>query len=151
MAPRPGGERARVVPRAIQKPSRITSSAPACEAPAAERSRRGPRPRSTLGKGREPRRPTTSGTSGGLGTPACAQPAGVRLSPSNRGACCPSHGDRVGANSTCSIIVRGKGGNVRYMVIESYTQGPRPVYARAADRGRMLPRGLAYVDSWIDE
>jgi Domain of unknown function (DUF3303) len=40
---------------------------------------------------------------------------------------------------------------VRYMVIESYTQGPRPVYARAAERGRMLPRGLAYVDSWIDE
>jgi len=40
---------------------------------------------------------------------------------------------------------------VRYMVIESYTQGPRPVYARAAEHGRMLPRGLAYVDSWIDE
>jgi hypothetical protein len=40
---------------------------------------------------------------------------------------------------------------VRYMVIESYTQGPRPVYARASERGRMLPRGLAYVDSWIDE
>jgi hypothetical protein len=40
---------------------------------------------------------------------------------------------------------------VRYMVIESYTQGPRPVYARAAERGRMLPRGLAYVHSWIDE
>jgi hypothetical protein len=40
---------------------------------------------------------------------------------------------------------------VRCMVIESYTQGPRPVCARAAERGRMLPRGLAYMDSWIDE
>ena len=40
---------------------------------------------------------------------------------------------------------------MRYMVIETYTQGPGPVYARAADRGRMLPPGLAYVESWIDE
>ncbi|HSJ94836.1 MAG TPA: DUF3303 family protein, partial [Gaiellaceae bacterium] len=24
-------------------------------------------------------------------------------------------------------------------------------YARAAERGRMLPPGLVYVDSWIDE
>jgi len=40
---------------------------------------------------------------------------------------------------------------VRYMVIERYTRGPGPVYARAAERGRMLPRGLAYLDSWIDE
>jgi len=28
------------------------------------------------------------------------------------------------------------------MVIEIYKQGPRPVYARAAERGRMLPPGL---------
>jgi uncharacterized protein DUF3303 len=40
---------------------------------------------------------------------------------------------------------------VRYMVIETYTQGPGPVYARAADRGRMLPPGLACLESWIDE
>jgi hypothetical protein len=40
---------------------------------------------------------------------------------------------------------------MRYMVIETFTQGPRPVYARAAERGRMLPPGLAYLDSWIDE
>jgi hypothetical protein len=39
---------------------------------------------------------------------------------------------------------------VRYMVIETYTYGPGPVYARAAERGRMLPPGLAFVDSWID-
>jgi Protein of unknown function (DUF3303) len=40
---------------------------------------------------------------------------------------------------------------VRYMVIEIYTEGPRPVYARAAERGRMLPPGLAYLESWIDQ
>jgi hypothetical protein len=39
---------------------------------------------------------------------------------------------------------------VRYLVIETFTQGPRPVYERAAERGRMLPPGLEYVDSWID-
>lgn len=38
-----------------------------------------------------------------------------------------------------------------YMVLETYTQGPGPVYARAAERGRMLPPGLTYVESWIDE
>ena len=40
---------------------------------------------------------------------------------------------------------------MRYIVIETYRQGPGPVYARAAERGRMLPPGLAYVESWIDE
>ena len=38
-----------------------------------------------------------------------------------------------------------------YMVIETFTQGAGPVYERAAERGRMLPPGLAYVDSWVDE
>jgi hypothetical protein len=37
------------------------------------------------------------------------------------------------------------------MVIETYTHGPAPVYARASKRGRMLPSGLAYLDSWVDE
>ena len=37
------------------------------------------------------------------------------------------------------------------MVIETFTRGPRPVYERAAERGRMLPAGLEYVDSWVDE
>ncbi|MEA2330445.1 MAG: hypothetical protein QOH58_583 [Thermoleophilaceae bacterium] len=36
------------------------------------------------------------------------------------------------------------------MVIETFTHGPRPVYSRAAERGRMLPPGLLYLDSWID-
>jgi Protein of unknown function (DUF3303) len=40
---------------------------------------------------------------------------------------------------------------VRYMVIETYTRGPGPVYARAAEQDRMLPDGLAYLDSWVDE
>jgi hypothetical protein len=37
------------------------------------------------------------------------------------------------------------------MVIERYTHGPEPVYRRAAEKGRMLPAGLHFVDSWIDE
>ena len=36
-----------------------------------------------------------------------------------------------------------------FMVIERYTHGPRPIYRRAAEKGRMLPDGLHYVDSWI--
>jgi len=36
------------------------------------------------------------------------------------------------------------------MVIETYVHGPAPVYARAAERGRMLPAGLLYLDSWVD-
>jgi hypothetical protein len=35
------------------------------------------------------------------------------------------------------------------MVIEHYAAGPGPVYERAAERGRMLPEGLHYIDSWI--
>ena len=37
------------------------------------------------------------------------------------------------------------------MVIETFVEGARPVYERAAASGRMLPPGLRYVDSWIDE
>ena len=36
-----------------------------------------------------------------------------------------------------------------YMVIERYLSGPGPVYERAAARGRMLPEGLVYVNSWV--
>jgi hypothetical protein len=39
---------------------------------------------------------------------------------------------------------------MRYMVIETFKSGPEPVYARAAERGRMLPAGLVYVESWVD-
>jgi hypothetical protein len=38
---------------------------------------------------------------------------------------------------------------MRYMVVEHFTKGPGPVYERAAARGRMLPDGLHYLDSWI--
>jgi Protein of unknown function (DUF3303) len=38
---------------------------------------------------------------------------------------------------------------MRYMVVERYTAGPGPVYERAAARGRMLPDGLRYIDSWV--
>jgi hypothetical protein len=37
------------------------------------------------------------------------------------------------------------------MVIETFVQGARPVYERAAEKGRMLPTGVLYLDSWIDE
>jgi hypothetical protein len=37
------------------------------------------------------------------------------------------------------------------MVIETFARGARPVYERAARSGRMLPPGLEYVDSWVDE
>jgi hypothetical protein len=36
-----------------------------------------------------------------------------------------------------------------FMVVERYTHGPEGVYARAAERGRMLPDGLRYVSSWV--
>ena len=35
---------------------------------------------------------------------------------------------------------------MRYMVVERFTQGARPVYERAAERGRMLPPGQAVID-----
>jgi hypothetical protein len=35
------------------------------------------------------------------------------------------------------------------MVVERFTQGARPVYARVTEQGRMLPDGLDYMDSWI--
>ena len=38
-----------------------------------------------------------------------------------------------------------------YMVVETFTHGPEAVYARAAERGRMLPAGLAYVESWVEK
>jgi hypothetical protein len=40
---------------------------------------------------------------------------------------------------------------VRYMVIERFRHGAGPVYRRAAERGRLLPDGVAFLDSWVDE
>jgi hypothetical protein len=37
-----------------------------------------------------------------------------------------------------------------YMVIEHFKGGDaKPVYRRFRDRGRLMPEGLAYVDSWV--
>jgi len=37
-----------------------------------------------------------------------------------------------------------------FMVIETYAKGKvEEIYARLAERGRMLPDGVAYIDSWV--
>ncbi|MET7418720.1 DUF3303 family protein [Dactylosporangium sp. NPDC005555] len=37
------------------------------------------------------------------------------------------------------------------MVIERFKDGQaRPVYDRARERGRLMPDGLRYVDSWVE-
>ena len=39
-----------------------------------------------------------------------------------------------------------------YMVIETFREGAKDkVYARYQAKGRMLPEGLEYVDSWLEE
>ena len=38
---------------------------------------------------------------------------------------------------------------MQYMIIETYTQGPGPVYDRFRARGRMAPDGLRYVSSVV--
>lgn len=38
---------------------------------------------------------------------------------------------------------------MQYMIIESYTHGPGPVYERFRERGRMAPEGLHYVTSVV--
>lgn len=38
-----------------------------------------------------------------------------------------------------------------FMVIERFERGDmRPVYARLAEKGRGLPDGLRYVESWVE-
>ncbi len=39
---------------------------------------------------------------------------------------------------------------VLYMVVERFVHGARPVYERAAAHGRLLPPGVRYVESWVD-
>ena len=36
------------------------------------------------------------------------------------------------------------------MVIERFRHGAAPVFARARERGRQIPDGLRYIDSWVD-
>ena len=38
---------------------------------------------------------------------------------------------------------------MQYMIIETFTQGPRPVYARFHERGRLAPEGLHYITSVV--
>lgn len=39
---------------------------------------------------------------------------------------------------------------MRFMVIERFHGGdPAPVYRRFAERGRMVPDGVIYLDSWV--
>ena len=42
---------------------------------------------------------------------------------------------------------------MQFMVIESFKspEATAEVYQRFAERGRMLPEGLQYIDSWIEE
>ena len=42
-------------------------------------------------------------------------------------------------------------GPVKYMVIERYTHGAELVYERFRREGRMLPAGLTFIESWVDE
>ncbi len=39
-----------------------------------------------------------------------------------------------------------------FMVIERFKNGDaEPVYRRFREQGRMLPEGLQYIDSWVEE
>ena len=39
-----------------------------------------------------------------------------------------------------------------YMVLEYFkNDDPLPIYRRFREKGRMMPEGLSYVASWIDE
>lgn len=39
-----------------------------------------------------------------------------------------------------------------YMIIETFKPGKvKEIYQRLEDKGRMQPKGLTYINSWIDE
>ena len=41
---------------------------------------------------------------------------------------------------------------MKYMVIETFKPAAADrVYARYRERGRMLPKGLVYIDSWLSQ
>ena len=41
---------------------------------------------------------------------------------------------------------------MRFMVIETFRGGDAAaVYARLEERGRMIPEGVRYLDSWVEE
>lgn len=40
---------------------------------------------------------------------------------------------------------------MKYMVVETFAPGKRElVYERFREKGRMLPEGLFYIDSWVE-
>ena len=40
---------------------------------------------------------------------------------------------------------------MKFMVIETFKDGKRPlVYERFREKGRMLPYGLTFIDSWVE-
>jgi Protein of unknown function (DUF3303) len=42
--------------------------------------------------------------------------------------------------------------NMRYMVVEAFAPGRKDaVYERFQQKGRMLPDGLSYLDSWLEK
>ena len=41
---------------------------------------------------------------------------------------------------------------MRYMVVETFAPGCKEVvYGRFRQKGRMLPSGLSYIDSWLEK
>ena len=40
---------------------------------------------------------------------------------------------------------------MQYMIVETFVQGPEPVYARFRARGRLAPVGLQYVSSVVSD
>ena len=40
---------------------------------------------------------------------------------------------------------------MQYMIVETFTSGPEPVYARFRERGRLAPPGLEYVSSVVSD
>jgi hypothetical protein len=47
---------------------------------------------------------------------------------------------------------KGKRKMMRYIVIENFKPGCKEkVYERFHEKGRMLPRGLVYIDSWLEK
>jgi len=44
------------------------------------------------------------------------------------------------------------GKSLLYMIVEHFRNGdPAPVYRRFRERGRLMPEGVNYVSSWVDE
>ncbi|HVF71318.1 MAG TPA: DUF3303 family protein [Chthoniobacterales bacterium] len=47
---------------------------------------------------------------------------------------------------------RGSGSFMKFMVIETFQPGCRDaVYERFRAKGRLLPEGLHYIDSWVEK